>query len=256
MSLFRTRRRTTALSARRVAVRPDVPWYLRLLYLAAGASAAVIVAWGGLVFFGGRAQHPEAERDVARMRGELHAQAAELAELRSKLAQADRQLQIDRAASADLVKQVKSLSFDNAQLKEDLAFFQSLMSASTQSPKAGSSGPGEGGISVNRFRLQPEPVAGEYRYQMLLVQSGQRVQEFQGKLQFVLDIQEDGRRHVLLLPAAAESDARDYQLKFRFFQRVEGSFKLAPGSVLKGMQVRVFENGARTPKLTQALNIS
>ena len=75
-------------------------------------------------------------------------------------------------------------------------------------------------------------------------------------MQFVLDVQHDGRKLVLVLPPEAERDGSDYQLNFKFFQRVEGTFKLTPGSVLKGMQVRVFENGARTPKLTQTLNVS
>ena len=96
----------------------------------------------------------------------MQRQDSELAELRAKISQADRQVQIDRAATVDLAKQVKSLAFENAALKEDLAFFQSLMSAP---------GGREGTISVNRFRLQPEAGAGEYRYQMLLVQPGQRV---------------------------------------------------------------------------------
>ena len=158
----------------------------------------------------------------------------------------ERQLQIERAAAADLAKQVKSLSFDNAALREDLAFFQSLSAV----------GGKEGTISVNRFRLQPGPVAGEYRYQMLLVQNGKRASEFHGKLQFVLDVQQDGRKVTLVVPPDTERETKDYQLSFKFFQRVEGSFKLTPGSVLKGMQVRVFENGVRTPKLTQPLNVS
>jgi hypothetical protein len=114
----------------------------------------------------------------------------------------------------------------------------------------------EGALTVNRFTLKPEPLAGEYRYQMLLVQPGQRMREFRGTLQFVLDVQQDGRKLVLVLPSDTDRAAGDYRLAFKFFQRVEGTFKLTPGSVLKGMQVRVFENGARTPKLTQRLNVS
>ena len=66
----------------------------------------------------------------------------------------------------------------------------------------------------------------------------------------------DGHKLVLVLPPEADREARDYRLNFRFFQRIEGTFKLTPGAVLKGMQVRVFENGARAPKLTQTLNVS
>ena len=157
-------------------------------------------------------------------------------------------MQIERAAAADLAKQVKALTFENAALKEDLAFFQSLMSTPA-SAKARS--------ASTASALQPDAVAGEYRYQMLLVQTAQRVEGVPAaRCSSSLDVQHDGRKLVLVLPPEAERDGRDYQLNFKFFQRIEGTFKLTPGSVLKGMQVRVFENGARTPKLTQTLNVS
>ena len=228
-----------------MAVRPDVPWYWRWLSAVGGVALASAVAWG--VFSLSLQRDSDAGPELARLKQRMQAQEEELAQVRPRLAQAERQTQIDRAAAADLAKQVKALAFENAALKEDLAFFQSLMAT----PLAR-----EGTISVNRFRVRPEVVAGEYRYQMLLVQAGQRLREFHGTLQFVLDVQQDGRKIVLTLPPDAGDAGREYQLNFKFFQRVEGTFKLTPGSVLKGMQVRVFENGARAPKLTQTLNVS
>jgi hypothetical protein len=189
----------------------------------------------------------EAAREVAQLQASLAQKEKELAELRSRAAQSDRQIQIDGAAAGDLAKQVKALTSENAALKEDLAFFQSLMSRT---------GAREGAISVNRFRLHPQAAAGEYRYRLLLVQNGERPREFHGRLQLVLNVQHDGRKVVLVLPAEAEREGSDFQLNFRFFQRIEGTFKLKPGSVLKGMQVRVFEKGARSPKLTQTLGVS
>ena len=228
-----------------MAVRPDVPWYWRSLSAVAGVALASAIAWG--VFTAVVQRDSGAAEEVQRLKKRLEAQEEELAQVRPRLAQAERQTQIDRAAAADLARQVKALAFENAALKEDLAFFQSLMAT----PVAR-----EGTISVNRFRVQPQVVAGEYRYQMLLVQAGQRLREFQGTLQFVLDVQQDGRKLVLTLPPEPDRAAREYQLNFKFFQRVEGTFKLTPGSELKGMQVRVFENGTRAPKLTQTLNVS
>jgi hypothetical protein len=247
MPLFRRSRRTGGISARRMAVRPDVPWYWRAVTVSAAIAVAGAAAWGLYAVFGRDLRDRATSTELARLQEETQRHESELAELRPRVAQADRQTQIDRAATADLARQVKALAFENAALKEDLAFFQSLMSSETGR---------EGTISVNRFRLQPEATAGEYRYQMLLVQAGQRRGEFHGSLQFVLNVQQDGRKLVLILPPELERGARDYQLSFRFFQRIEGTFKLTPGSVLKGMQVRVFENGARTPKLTQSLNVS
>ena len=245
MPLFRMPRRTAAISSRRMAVRPDVPWYWRSLTVLGGVALASAIAWGVFTMVVQRDSGAAAEVD--RLAKRLEAHEEELARVRPRLAQAERQTQIDRAAAADLAKQVKALAQENATLKEDLAFFHSLMAT----PAAR-----EGTLSVNRFRIQPEVVAGEYRYQMLLVQAGQRLREFQGTLQFVLDVQQDGRKVVLTLPPEPDRAAREYQLNFKFFQRVEGTFKLTPGSELKGMQVRVFENGGRAPKLTQTLNVS
>jgi hypothetical protein len=231
-----------------MAVRPAVPWYWRaaqvlvgaLLLLGAGWAALNVLGWNG-------GSSGDARRELARLRERAEGYDAELATLRARLAHAERRLQIDHAAAADLAKQVKALAFENAALKEDLAFFQSLM------PNAARA---EGDLTVNRFRLQPEAVAGEYRYQMLLVQTGQRMKEFRGNLQFILHVQQDGRKQVVVVPPEGERNAREYQVNFKFFQRVQGTFKIAPGAVLRDVQVRVFENGARTPKLTQTVNVS
>jgi hypothetical protein len=245
MLRLRLPRRTAAMSLRRMAVRPELPWYGRLLIAVGGVALVGAVAWA--VFTAVAERQSDAFAELERLKARVAAQDQELRQVRPRLAQAERQTQIDRAAAADFAKQVKALAFENAALKEDLAFFQSLMAAP---------GAREGTLNVSRFRVQPEVVAGEYRYQMLLVQAGQRPREFQGSLQFVLDVRQDGRKVVLTLPPEPGDAGREYQLNFKFFQRVEGTFKLAPGSVLKGMQVRVFENGARAPKLSQTLNVS
>ena len=115
---------------------------------------------------------------------------------------------------------------------------------------------GREGVSINRFRVQKEAMPGEYRYRLLLVQAGRRVKEFQGNLEFVLNLEHNDRKFALTLPPESEKKAREYQLNFKFFQRVEGTFKIAPDAVVKSLQVRVFENGANAPKLTQTVNVS
>jgi len=231
------------ISARRMAVFPHLPWHWRLarlvgVLLLIGAA----VAWA---YTSGSIDVSESDRALAELRAQTKQQHAELAELRAKLAQSERQLQIERIAAADLAKQVKQLAFDSSALREDLAVFQSL--AKTESVRAG-------GISLNRLRLQPGVQAGEYRYQMLIVQGGQR-KEFRGHLEFAVDVQRDGRKVTLRLPLEAERDAPDYRLDFKFFQRVDGTFNVAPDVEVKSMQVRVFEDGSRTPKLTQTVRV-
>ena len=247
VQFLRALRRKFGISAPRVSVSAHVPWYWRWLGITALGALVVGVGWAtydfGMEFAGFR--QSEAALALARLNDQIKQRDVEIAEMRSKVAAAERQLQIERATYGDLAKQVKALADENAAVKEDLAFFQTLMPAS-----------GREGVSINRFRVQKEAIPGEYRYRLLLVQAGQRVKEFQGNLEFVLNLEHNDRKFVLSLPPESEKKAKEYQLSFKFFQRVEGTFKIAPGAVVKSLQVRVFENGANAPKLTQSVNIS
>ena len=246
--LFRTLRRKFGIAAPRVSVQTHVAWYWRWLGIIALGAFVVGVGWTtydkGMELAGFR--QGEAASALARLKEEIQQREAAIIEMRSQVASAQRQLQIDRATYGDLAKQVKTLSEENAALKEDLGFFQSLMA----------SGAKELGLSINRFRVQPDALPGEYRYRLLLVQSGQRIKEFQGTLQFLVYLEQSDRKFVLALPPEDQKNAREYQVNFKFFQRVDGTFKVAPGTTVKSLQVRVFENGVNAPKLSQTASVS
>jgi len=248
MQLLKAFKRKFGIAAPRVAVRTHMPWYLRWLGIVAVGGLVYGAGWAtydfGMEFAGFR--RGEADRALEKLTDTIESQQRELSELRAKVAQAERQLQIEHATYSDMEKQVKSLSGENATLKEDLAFFQSLM------PVGGR----DGALTINRFRLEPETLPGEYRYRLLLVQTGLRVDEYRGRLEFVLSVQQGGRKLVLTLPSQQDKNVKEYQLSFKFFQRIEGTFRIPPDAVVKSMQVRVFENGGNTPKLTQTLNVS
>jgi hypothetical protein len=236
------------ISAPRMAVRAAIPWYWR--WLGVIALALVILMLSRVAYDFGKKfagfDQSEADREAQRL-GESNARLQqELAQARGQLAQGERQLQMERATYADLVKQMKALTEENATLKEDLAFFQTLM------PSAGK----EGEVAINRFLVQNDALPGEYRYRLLLTQTGQRSKYFQGSLQFVVNLQQDNKKVVMTLPAEDDKDSRGFKLNFRFFQRIEGTFRIAPDAVVKSMQVRVFEGGSREPKLTQTANAS
>lgn len=239
--------RRFGIDAPQLAVRPHMPWYWRWLGIVGVVALTTGVAWFtydfGLEYAGFR--KGEATKLREQLDETVRQQQTELAELNARTAAAERQLQIERATYGDLAKQVKTLAQENATLKEDLAFFQSLTATGK-----------EGAVSVNRFRLIPESMPGEYRYQLLLVQAGER-KEFNGRLQFVLNLQQDGRKVTLMLPEADRAEAaKDFKISFKLFQRVEGLFRIAPNATVKGLQVRVFEGNSETPKITHNVTIS
>ncbi len=235
------------ISAPRMAVRAAIPWYLRWLGIAGLAVVILLISRATYDFgkqFAGFDQS-EADSEMQRLRAQNVKLQQEVDLTGGRIAQGERQLQIERATYADLVKQMKALADENAALKEDLAFFQTLM------PSGGK----EGGVAVNRFLVQNDALPGEYRYRLLITQTGQRSKDFQGSLQFVVNLQQDNKKVVMTLPADSDQEGKGFKLNFRFYQRIESTFRVAPNAVVKNIQVRVFENGSSEPKLTQTANL-
>jgi len=247
VTLIRTIKRRFGIAAPRVAIHTHVPWYWRWLSIIVISGLALGVAW--LTYDFGRQyagfDQGEAQREKGRLEDLNSNLKDENAVLRREIAAAERQLQIELATHGNLSGQIRTLAEENALLKEDLAFFQTLMASGSE----------PGGISVNRFRVQPDALPGEYRYRLLIVQSKQRVREFRGHFQFIVDLEDGGKAEVVSLPREGES-AQAYNLVFKFYQRVEGTFVVAPGAVVKKVQVRVLENGNPTPLSTQTVVLS
>jgi hypothetical protein len=59
----------------------------------------------------------------------------------------------------------------------------------------------------------------------------------------------------MTFPAEGE-DEKAYNLRFKFYQRVEGTFTLEPEAVVREVQVRVVQDGDSTPVSTQAATLS
>jgi hypothetical protein len=236
------------VGAPRVAVRMHMPWYMRWVLLLCMGAAVIGASWAtyhfGSEFAGFRKS--EIDGEMKRLHELTAKQSAELADVRKTLAVSESQRKIESATYGDLAKQVKSLAEENATLKDDLAFFQSLL------PVPGK----DDAVVINRFKLEPDAMPGEFRYRMLLVQGGQRPGDFHGHIQLVINAQQGAQKVVLMLPSEADAKSQQFQLQFKSFQRVEGTFRVEPGTVVKNIQVRVYQNGARTPKLTQSVNIS
>ena len=177
MTIIRQLKRKFGIAAPHVAVRTHAPWYLRWGFLV--ALLACMGAGGWYVYDTGRSlagfHSGRAAAETARLSEQIAHLRDENDEMRTQLAALERQIQIENATHGNLANQMKGLTDENALLKEDLAFFQTLMT---------SKGDAAGGVSINRFRVRADALPGEYRYQLLLVQSRTRSREFQGRLQF------------------------------------------------------------------------
>ncbi len=244
--LLKKIRQRFGISAPRMTVTTHVAWYWRMLGLVAVLSCSLaLAAWmydAGRRFAG--FDRSEAEQELSQLRESVGKLTQETTSLRANVNASESKLQIERAAQTQLGRQVKALEDENARLKEDLAFFENLI-------------PGEhrdNTLLINRFRVDPGALPGEFRYRLLLLQGGRRDKPFQGNLQLLVTLQQDGKGAIITLPE--EGAAPAYKISFKYFQRVEGTFRVAPGARVKMVQVRIFEGGSTQARATQSFNLS
>ncbi|MDO8436985.1 MAG: hypothetical protein Q7S69_02325 [Nitrosomonadaceae bacterium] len=248
MVIIKSLKRKFGISAPRVAVRPHFPWYLRWLVIAVVAALALALglSWG--IYDAGRKFANFDMNGVTQELDRLSKSNMRLQQdneaLRIGAIGLERRAQMELAVRDDLVKQVKILGNENTQLKEDLAFLQTFMSGS---------GMAGDGVSIYHFKLGRGQSPGEYRYSLLLVQGGQRTKDFQGSLEFTVNLRQNGGKVAMLLPG--EGSSKTFNVSFKFYQRVEKNFRLQPDAVVESLQVRVFENGVAQAKLTQVANL-
>jgi hypothetical protein len=95
-----------------------------------------------------------------------------------------------------------------------------------------------------------------YHYSLLIVRGGKPVDDFSGQLTLEASILSDGRPAVIALPDDQPDAAAALKLKFKYYQRIEGTLRIPPGSQLRALQAKVMETGQPTPKATRSLNLS
>ena len=233
------------ISAPRVAVRTHLPWYWRAM--GAVAILAISLALAGWVYDAGRRfsgfDRSETEQELNKLRAKAATLEQELARLRSLADASESKLQIELTAQQQLTRQTKVLEEENDRLKEDLSVFENLAQAE---------GP-EGSLSINRLRVDAD-ATDQFRFRMLVaIQGGKKEREFNGSLQLAVTLQQDGKSVMMVLPSAGASAARDYDLKFKHFRRVEGTFKIPAGARVKSVEVRLLQDGVLKAAKTVAM---
>ena len=233
------------ISAPKMTVRTHVAWYWRWLGMVATlALSLVIAAWlydAGRRFAG--FDRSEVEQELAQLRESVIRLEAEAKRLRSIADASESRLKIEQSAQAQLSAQVRTLEEQNTRLKEDLAFFENLTPAGDK-------------LSIHRFKVEADAIPGEYRYRLLVLQGGRRDREFNGSLQLVIGVRENGRDGMIILPDQASAGNPAYRLQFKYFQRVEGTFKVPPKAKVVTVQARVMEQGSDQARTSESFSMS
>ena len=240
-------RRRFGIARSRVEIHSALPWYWRWLGIAALVGIAVVTAaWiynAGSRFAG--FDRSEVQVELNRVNRELDTARSELEGLRAVANAADSRLSIERTAQQKLAQQIRTLEQDNARLREELGTFEGLVTSEARSGNA---------PAIYSFQVVADVLPGEYRYRLLLVTpSSRREREFNGRMELVVSLQEEGRNVMMSFPEQA--DAAAFRLAFKYFRRVEGSFRVNPKAKVESVQVRIYETGSSQPRATHSVAV-
>jgi multidrug efflux pump subunit AcrA (membrane-fusion protein) len=228
--------RKLSISSPEVSVRSHLPLPVRLLLLflvlALAAAAGVGIYEYGRGF--GRPDRRELLAQIERLESKLRETEAERSRLTATVTALEAQMKVERAAQEQLAKQADELETEANRLRDDLAFFESLLPT-----KASASG-----IQIRSFRMQPDGTPEAMRYRLLVQQAGKPERDFVGVVQMQVNYVAEGRPHSLQVPDPAVPDSRrPLELSFRHYQRVEGTITLPEGATAKSVVVRIVAAG-------------
>jgi hypothetical protein len=242
-------RQRFGIAAPRVEVQTRVPWYWRwagIAVLLGIAAAAASWAYDAGRRFAGF-DRSEVVTELKRVEGELSAARAELTRLRAIANAADSRVSIERTAQQKLAQQVRSLEQELARVREELAMVEQMLTSEERHTQT---------LAIYTFKVEPDVLPGEYRYRLLLLTpTDRRGRDFNGRLELVVNLHEGGQSAMMSFPEPGDASAAQFRLTFKYFRRVEGTFRVNPKAKVDSVQARVYETGSNQPRATQSVSL-
>lgn len=226
-------RRRMSVSSPRMAIRTPWSWPARFL----GLLAILAVCVGGAlwVFHLGRAfsglPADDTRQQLAIYKEQVSKLTAERDRFSTTVNAAESELNIERSAQRQLAVQVKALEAENARIKDDLAFFDSLLPSAT----------GPQGIAIRRLKID-QVASNQLRYRLLIMQGGKGNQHFSGSLELAVSSVQDGKNAMIIFSEETSEPGR-FKLGFKHYQRMEGLLVLPDGVSATMVSARVLEKG-------------
>jgi hypothetical protein len=249
---WRRVRQHFGISAPRMAVRTHLPWWGRGTLLIAAAAIVAGMWWWGFDFgqiFGGF-NRKEVEARLVTLEAEAGKLRSEATQLRARNSTLESELGMMRGAQETLTRQSTELSSDNAQLKEELAFLQKLVSDSSK----------QTGLAIQRLSAERDN-DDMWHYNLLVVRGGSPKDEFEGTVVLQVGLAPAAgaatgtRAMTLTLPEDQPDTRAALGLRFKYYQRLEGRFRVPAGMRVTSVSARAFESGQGSPRATRTLQL-
>jgi hypothetical protein len=244
---WRKIRSRVGIRSQKVAIRQHVPWYVKFGSIGLMMGVAAAAAWWfidnsyRITGF----NRDEATQQIETLTAEKNRLQASFDSLKTQFNDHESQLKVEKASQAELAKNLTQLQDENSSLKEDLGFLRNIMSTAKATE----------GVTISNLKVESDALPNEYRYRMLVTQGGQRKLDFKGKVQIIAKVQQGAQQVALSFPTDSELRAAGGELDFRYYQKVDGRFKIPEGTQLKNVQIRVLGLPGFDVKSQRSINL-
>ena len=219
-------RRRLSISAPRMIVRSHLPWPIRwaVVALVLGFSAALAL-WAFEFGKSIAGLDRRSADELQQLRVEVAKLRAEREQVQSVANTAQSLLTAEKTVQDKLAQQLKAAEAANLELQADLGFFERLLPAAAAE-----------GVTIRGLQAEIK-APGEVRFQALVMQSGKRISEFNGRYDVNLTGTLDGKPWAYVRPGGGQA------LKFKQYLRVDGLVDYPAAAVVQTISVRVVDPG-------------
>jgi hypothetical protein len=245
--------RQFSISAPRMAVRTHLAWPWRAVLVIGFIATIAGMWWWGYDFgqlLGGFNQR-ENEQRLATLAADTATAQREAAALRTRNTQLESELAMMRGVQATLRKQQAEVLQESAHLKDELAFFRQFLSDSSKAPAVG----------IHRITLDGNG-SNLAHYSVLITRGGSAKTDFDGQLALQAELvptKDSASGSKPLMVSLPRSDGTEavlpMKLKFKYYQRVDGTIPLPPGYAVRTLTARAYESGSQSPRATRTLTL-
>jgi len=224
-----------------VPYRPWRSWLARIIGI-----AVVVLAVYTAYLYGFRTGGSQYET-LLNQRAELREKVGEAEQrqkaLRLRVAQLERGSEVDRQANENARQTQLELSGRIAELEEEIALYQGIMSPTLDSE----------GLRIQEVTLEPTSSRERYRYSLMLTQAGNNTEYLQGFVGVNVVGTQNGERVALALKDMSETvDEVDIRFRYRYFQDIKGDLVLPEGFIPDQIQVVAQAVGDRSARVEAA----
>jgi len=193
----------------------------------------VLVAGGAIYRYGlsqGGFEFNLASLKQSQLRGSVKQLQGENQDLRETLARSERSLQMNETTYKELDDSLKASAKQIFKLREEISFYRNILSPANK----------QTGVRIQSLYIEPTGKASLFQYKLVVIQALKHERQVYGRAKFEITGLQGGKNTVLQYPGA---NGRAIVVNFKYFQDIEGKFKLPENFTPSNVKVSVTVRG-------------